>query len=220
MGGMEQLFEQLLRSPKLEIYFERIGATLAREKSARQLFLEQINEDDKAEFINGHPIFHSPVKFSHANCSGRLHSLLQAFVHVRQLGAVGYEKLMISLTRNDYEPDLSFWNLDKSAHFQPNQMRFPAPDWIAEVLSPSTEANDRGVKFEDYAAHGVSEYWLVDPEKQFVEQYVLGVDGTYELRLKSDSGFIRSSAIAGFEIPIAAIFDDAENLRTLKAFLA
>ncbi len=43
------------------------------------------------------------------------------------------------------------------------QSKFPAPDLIVEVLSESTEANDRGIKFEDYAAHGVVEYWIVDP---------------------------------------------------------
>ena len=42
-------------------------------------------------------------------------------------------------------------------------MKYPAPDFIAEILSPSTDERDRGIKFEDYAAHGVGEYWLLDP---------------------------------------------------------
>jgi Uma2 family endonuclease len=125
---------------------------------------------------------------------------------------------MVSLTENDYEPDINFWRPEKSGRFQPDQIRFPAPDWIAEVLSPDTEANDRGVKFEDYAAHGVSEYWIVDADKQTVEQYTL-IDGNYQLLLKSGSGTIRSEVIAGLEIPIVAIFDDAENLRVLKKLL-
>ncbi len=108
--------------------------------------------------------------------------------------------------------------MEKASKFEPDQLRFPAPDLIVEILSPSTEANDRGVKFEDYAAHGVGEYWTVDADKQTVAQYSL-TDGNYQLVLKSGSGMIRSETIGGFEIPITAIFDDAENLRVLKMLL-
>lgn len=91
---------------------------------------------------------------------------------------------MVSLTLNDYEPDICYFNAAKAAAFQPDQMRFPAPDFIVEVLSASMEANDRGVKFDDYAAHGVAEYWLIDPDTQTVEQYRLHGDA-YELAIKA-----------------------------------
>ena len=216
---MEELVEQFLRSPKLEIYLEQINAARMNEKNARQRFLEKITEDDKAEFINGEVIFHSPVKFEHGNCALRLFQLANTYVKVHRLGVVGYEKLMISLSRNDYEPDLCFWHSERSKEFQADQMRFPAPDWVVEVVSPSTEANDRGVKFDDYAAHGISEYWIVDSDRRTIEQYQLGTNGKYQIQLKSSSGMIRSTAINGFEIPIVAVFDDAENLRVLKSYL-
>ena len=38
------------------------------------------------------------------------------------------------------------------------------PDWVLEVASPSTEANDRGEKLRSYAAMGVPECWLFDPQ--------------------------------------------------------
>jgi Uma2 family endonuclease len=98
-------------------------------------------------------------------------------------------------------------------------MKFPAPDFIAEVLSDSTEANDRGVKFDDYAAHGVREYWLIDPESRVVEQYDLMGD-VYGLRLKLNAGLLQSRVIEGFEIPVGAIFDEGENLAALRALLA
>lgn len=50
-------------------------------------------------------------------------------------------------------------------------MRFPAPDLVVEVLSASTVAIDCSVAFEDSAAHGVGEYWLLDPDTKTVEQY-------------------------------------------------
>jgi Uma2 family endonuclease len=82
----------------------------------------------------------------------------------------------------------------------------------------STQANDRGVKFDDYAAHGVREYWLIDPENRVVEQYDLTEDA-YVLRLKLNAGLLQSRVIEGFEIPLAAIFDEGENLAALRAVL-
>jgi Uma2 family endonuclease len=144
--------------------------------------------------------------------------LIGPFVSRHQLGYVGHEKLLISLTRNDYEPDICFFGPNKSSVFTPDQMKFPAPDFIAEVLSPSTEALDRGLKFEDYAAHGVREYWIIDPDAELVEQYVLA-DEAYDLRLKMNAGVLKGVAIEGFEVPVRAIFDEQENLATLSRLL-
>jgi len=47
------------------------------------------------------------------------------------------------------------------------------PDLVVEVLSPSTAARDRALKFETYARHGVSEYWIVDDDVPCVEIYRL-----------------------------------------------
>ena len=58
------------------------------------------------------------------------------------------------------------------------QVGKPAPDFIAEILSDSTASVDRGVKFQDYAAHGVGEYWIVDPVQQTIEQYRLQAPNT------------------------------------------
>jgi len=46
------------------------------------------------------------------------------------------------------------------------------PDWVAEVLSPGTEATDRGVKAEAYGTMGVGSLWLVDCERQCIETFV------------------------------------------------
>ena len=48
-----------------------------------------------------------------------------------------------------------------------------APDLIVEVLSPGTEKRDRGYKKDLYEKSGVREYWLVEPETQTVEVYLL-----------------------------------------------
>jgi Uma2 family endonuclease len=46
------------------------------------------------------------------------------------------------------------------------------PDLVVEVLSPSTESRDRGIKLERYRHYGVPEYWIVDPDEQTVEVWV------------------------------------------------
>lgn len=83
------------------------------------------------------------------------------------------------------------------------------------MLSPGTEKNDRGVKFRDYAAHGVREYWLVDPEAEVVEQYELAAEA-YTLRLKSGSGNLASRVVPGFDVAIRAFFDEQANLAELR----
>jgi Uma2 family endonuclease len=67
----------------------------------------------------------------------------------------------------------------------------------------------------------VAEYWIVDPDAETVEQYVLG-DGEeeYTLRMKSATGELASVAVEGFAVPVRALFDDAANVAALRALLA
>ena len=100
-------------------------------------------------------------------------------------------------------------------------MRFPAPDLAVEVISESTERNDRGVKFDDYAAHGVAEYWIIGPDAETLEQYLLPEGGdVYRLAIKAMTGQVRSFAIPGFEIPVRAIFDPEVNQAALQTLLS
>lgn len=215
---MEKVLEPLVTSPKLALYVSELGDILEREKKTRAQFYDDMDEGDKTEFINGEVMMHSPVKKRHNDCSQRLVVLLRNYVHLHNLGFLGQEKILISLTRNDYEPDLCFFGRDRADAFTAEQMIFPAPDFIVEILSASTEARDRGVKFEDYAAHGVREYWLVDPEGEVLEQYLL-TDGEYRLELKSKDGHVTSPVIDGLTLPVRALFDDAINLQTLQTLL-
>jgi Uma2 family endonuclease len=104
---------------------------------------------------------------------------------------------------NDFEPDICFFKKEIADKFEPNQMIFPAPNFIIEVTSPSTEKIDRGVKFRDYEAAGVGEYWIVDPAKNTVEQYLNSDDG-YELQ--ENDLVIRSKEIEGFELDLESFF--------------
>ena len=218
-GVSQQLIDELLRSPSLPQLTHELQAVLKAEAALRQQFYDQVSDQQKAEFINGEVIVHSPVRLRHSHASENLFSLLQLYVRKHDLGYVGHEKLLIALTRNDYEPDICFFAKAKADVFTPDQTKFPAPDFIVEVLSPATEEIDRGVKFKDYALHQVAEYWLVDAEAGSVEQYLLH-DTEYKLEVKINAGTIRSQVIAGFEIPISAIFDAAQHLAAMSAILS
>lgn len=91
-------------------------------------------------------------------------------------------------------------------------------DLVIEVLSDRTEDKDREIKFQDYEAHEVMEYWIIDAENQVLEQHILTSTG-YELHLKSDNGYVKSVAVEGFSIPIEAIFNEEINLTTLQQLL-
>jgi len=214
-----EAIQELLASPELPHAVRQLSTVLDSEKTRREKFYDEITPSMKAEFINGEIIVHSPVSLSHLNATKNLLRLLDAWVSRDRLGVVFSEKALIALTRNDYEPDICFFAKSRTVQFHAEQTKFPSPDLIVEVLSPSTEHRDRGIKFQDYAAHGVAEYWVVDARLEEAEQYRLE-GGAYRLVLKSTSGDIQSLAVAGFKIPIRAIFDADLAFENLKSILA
>jgi len=211
--------ESILEMPNAFLLVDKVKSRLADEQKRRRHFYQIVEENKKMEFINGEIVFHSPVKLQHNDATFLLGMLLKAFVNKNKLGFVGIEKIMISLTRNDYEPDICFFEKEKAKNFKRKQLQFPAPDFVVEVLSDSTAKNDRETKFQDYAAHGVTEYWIVDADKQTIEQYFLQNE-QYELVLKAKDGTIESVALPKFKIPIRAIFDEDENLKTLTRLIS
>jgi len=211
--------ESILEMPNAFLLVDKVKSRLADEQKRRRHFYQIVEENKKMEFINGEIVFHSPVKLQHNDATFLLGMLLKAFVNKNKLGFVGIEKIMISLTRNDYEPDICFFEKEKAKNFKRKQLQFPAPDFVVEVLSDSTAKNDRKTKFQDYAAHGVTEYWIVDADKQTIEQYFLQNE-QYELVLKAKDGTIESVALPKFKIPIRAIFDEDENLKTLTRLIS
>lgn len=215
---MSVSLQNLIEMPNAVLFVERAKKYLANEQKKRKHFYKIIEENKKMEFINGEIYFQSPVKLQHNNVTKLLSTLLNIFVIKNKLGFVGVEKILVSLTRNDYEPDVCFFGNEKAENFTRRQMQFPAPDFVVEVLSESTEKHDRETKFQDYAAHGVKEYWIIDADNETVEQYFLH-DENYELNLKAKDAIIESLVIEGFKIPIKAIFNEEINLETLARLM-
>jgi len=82
-----------------------------------------------------------------------------------------------------------------------------APDFIVEILSPSTAKKDLGDKFALYERHGVREYWAVDPDAEVVHSWSLGEDGKYAReRLHAKGAEVASTAIEGFSVDSGELF--------------
>lgn len=204
--GSSEILEKLVERPNAIKIIEAAQSVFEKEKTERQKFYDLLRENLKAEFINGEIIFHSPAQLRHLVVSAKLTRILDTYVAENNLGLVGVEKMMIRLTRNDYEPDLCFFSKERSNAFTPDQALFPAPDFIVEILSDSTEKIDRGVKFIDYAAHGVSEYRIIDPAEKRVEKYLLQ-QGEYYLEVKlATQGRLQSTVVEGFAVELNEIF--------------
>lgn len=55
-----------------------------------------------------------------------------------------------------------------------------APDFIIEILSPSSLRNDRLVKLRLYQKAGVREYWIADPEHRTIQVFLMDKHGTFQ----------------------------------------
>jgi Uma2 family endonuclease len=114
----------------------------------------------------------SPILL-HQMVSARLHLALAGYVD-RHGGAVFYAPLDIVLTDYDVvQPDLVLFTRERVHLLHPRKVTRVPPDLAIEILSPSTERNDRGRKLRLLQAHGVREFWLADPEAQTIEIYTL-----------------------------------------------
>lgn len=199
--------EDVLQSAQMGEIIDELKGHWEAEQNRRHAFWKDHPDNVKAEFISGEILYHSPVKLRHQIVSQAI--LRQLFVWETS-GFIGYEKMMIRCTRNDYEPDICFWSAEKAAQFKPDQHTFPPPDLAVEILSESTEARDRGIKFEDYALHGIREYWIVDPENCTIEQYLLkNNEQSYYLVLKLKIGQVPSVAMPGFVLAVEKIWPTA-----------
>jgi Uma2 family endonuclease len=98
-------------------------------------------------------------------------------------------------------PDLAAWRVERLPPQARTHAFFSvAPDWVAEVASPSTTQRDRLIKVPAYAFHGVGHLWLVEPTEGRVEAYELSAGRWLWLGTWGDE---RAAAIPPFEaVPI------------------
>jgi Uma2 family endonuclease len=79
-------------------------------------------------------------------------------------------------------PDLAGWRRERMASPPKTAAIELTPDWVCEVVSPSTVQHDRGHKMRIYAREGVGDLWLVDPLAKTLEVFILD-SGLWKLRV-------------------------------------
>lgn len=93
-------------------------------------------------------------------------------------------------------PDIAGWRRERQPSLPAEAFFTVAPDWICEVLSPSTAGLDRVRKMPIYAQHGVGHVWLVDASER-----------TLEVTRRENAEWLRVGAYLGDEVVRAEPFE-------------
>ena len=104
-------------------------------------------------------------------------------------------------------PDLAGWRRERMPEMPVDLPYFVlAPDWLCEVLSPSTAQLDRSLKLAAYAREHVGHVWIVDPVAQTLE--VLRLDGdTYRIaQVAAGDAKVRAEPFDAIELELAILW--------------
>ena len=182
-------------------------------------FLDWCDEDTLAEWVDGEVIMASPASAVHQTLVGFLLSILEIYVEQRELGQVIAAPFQMKTGPElpGREPDLLFIARENLGRLKGVYLDGPA-DLAIEVVSPASRLRDRGEKLAEYEMGGVREYWVIDPEEQRADFYVLAADGRYERRRTEEDGIYPSEVITGFRLREAWLWRQPlpKALSTLK----
>ena len=105
-------------------------------------------------------------------------------------------------------PDSAGWRrsrmpaLPDTAYFQ------LAPDWVCEILSPSTASLDRGKKLAIYGREQVRHAWLVDPIARTLDVLELNAGRWRRLGTHAGSDVVRAEPFTEIELELASLWAD------------
>jgi Uma2 family endonuclease len=84
-------------------------------------------------------------------------------------------------THEIYLADLAGWRIDSVPELPSGRPMRIKPDWVCEILSPSTMRRDRGHKQRTYHRAGIGHYWLVEPLDGAIWSYRRSTEGYAEV---------------------------------------
>lgn len=108
-------------------------------------------------------------------------------------------------------PDLAGWRAERYPGEPDTPFSDVAPDWVCEVLSPSTARKDRALKLPLYAREGVRHAWLVDPQTQVLEVYALDDRGWRLVGTHAGDAVVSPAPFESSEISLARIWEAAQT---------
>ena len=105
-------------------------------------------------------------------------------------------------------PDIAGWRRERMPAIPKGVAFTVAPDWVCEVLSPSTRKLDLTAKRDRYGSAGVAHLWLIDPVDRTLEAFVLR-DATWTLHASlKDDDEVRIAPFDAVAFPLAALWAD------------
>ncbi len=171
-----------------------------------EMFDEMVDEDTKAELIDGVTIVHSPASLQHGNIGGFLRRLMRCYAADKGLGLVlGPDGLARIKKSRRVGADIFFFTKNRVPRPLPKEYK-GVPDLFVEVLSPSNRDYDLDEKRSYYREAGVNEMWFVDPEKQRI--IVDRRRGLRYVTTKISTGRVKSTALKGFWIEAEWLWTD------------
>ncbi len=105
-------------------------------------------------------------------------------------------------------PDLAGWRRERLPVIPDAAFCSVVPDWICEVLSPSTERWDRAEKMPFYSAIGVGHAWLVHPRHRTLEAFRIEQGKWLSIAVHKDAERVRGEPFEAFELDLALLWAD------------
>ena len=132
----------------------------------------KLPEDRRAELIDGQLYDMAPPEYLHQKLVMEISAAIHDYIRQNKGGCeVLPAPFAVNLTGNDktwVEPDISVICDQNKLSKRGCE---GAPDWIIEIVSPSTQARDYGIKLFKYRTAGVREYWIINPATRTVNVY-------------------------------------------------
>jgi Uma2 family endonuclease len=167
----------------------------------------------KVEFTDGRLEFLPMPTELHQALVGFLYHALLSFVTASGQGLVPFPPLRVRVHPGRIrEPDVLFLRKE-NYHLRTNRV-WNGADLVMEVVSadPKDRQRDYEEKLADYAAAGISEYWIIDADRKLVSIFSLA-GGQYSLSSECDpSATAKSIALPGFAVEVAALFQVADDV--------
>ncbi|HEY0605304.1 MAG TPA: Uma2 family endonuclease [Herpetosiphonaceae bacterium] len=138
--------------------------------------LELMPDDgNRYELLEGELVVSRAPRLTHQRISGNIFALLHQHLSRHPIGEVFATPGIVFDQISSVIPDLVFVSYERQAEIVVDDRFIAAPELVIEILSPGEENayRDRVTKRQIYGRFGVSEYWIVDPERQALEVYAI-----------------------------------------------
>lgn len=158
------------------------------------------------ELRNGKIIYMPSPTTTHQEVSSLLHIHLGSHIIKTKIGKLFAAPMDTKFTEIDtFQPDLLFISNKNLSIIEEKRIN-GVPDLVVEILSPSNDTKEMSYKKHIYESSGVTEYWLINLEKQTLIQYERVDDELRWSKTLFSSDTLTSKVLAGFELQLKQIF--------------